>query len=203
MRCPHAILLALALGLFATPRAASAARARPLRTGQETSYGAPRDTAAGLARIYEDGGSWIHDRRTGLTWEKKDDSGGIHDKDARYTWSADGGTAADGTAFTTFLAALNRPPCFAGFCDWRMPTRFELESILDLGRVAPAVAPAFQSGCAPGCATATCSCTASGFYWSATTFDFLPDSAWDVGFEVGAANVFGKAGRDHVRAVRP
>lgn len=194
-------LLVLAASL--SPAAAEAVRSRPLKTGQVTSYGAAGDVSAGLDRVYENGGDWIRDRRTGLTWEKKDDAGGIHDKDNRYSWSASGSVDATGTAFTEFLATLNRPPCFAGFCDWRLPTRAELETLLDLGRTAPAVTPEFNRACSKGCSAATCSCTASGFHWSSSTYGFLPDSAWDVNFEVGTVNVFVKQGRDFVRAVRP
>ena len=38
-------------------------------------------------------------------------------------------TAADGPAYTTFLATLNSNGCFAGQCDWRLPTRSELQTI--------------------------------------------------------------------------
>ncbi len=33
-------------------------------------------------------------------------------------------------AFTTFLPALNSSGCFAGQCDWRLPTIYELQTIL-------------------------------------------------------------------------
>ncbi|MFM8408774.1 MAG: hypothetical protein ACKOCT_00710, partial [Alphaproteobacteria bacterium] len=118
VRAMTVALLVLATSLPATT--AQAVRSRPLKTGQDTTYGAAGDVSAGLDRVYEDGGAWIRDRRTGLTWEKKDDAGGIHDKDNRYSWSTSGSVEATGTAFTEFLATLNRPPCFAGFCDWRL-----------------------------------------------------------------------------------
>ena len=71
----------------------------------------------------------VTDRLTGLQWEQKTDDASIHDTDDRYTWTA-GTTAADGTAFTSFVATLNSGGCFAGQCDWRLPTRGELQTIL-------------------------------------------------------------------------
>jgi hypothetical protein len=52
----------------------------------------------------------------------------IPDKDNVCSWSV-GGSAADGTAFTTFLPALNGG-CFAGQCDCRLPTIYELHPIV-------------------------------------------------------------------------
>jgi hypothetical protein len=90
----------------------------------------------------------VTDLHTGLMWEKKDDLGGIHDVDNEYTWSATG-TEPDETAFTTLLATLNNGlfdgttivGCFAGHCDWRLPTLPELLAIIDLN--------------APGCTAMT------------------------------------------------
>ncbi|MBU6283328.1 hypothetical protein KGQ64_13875, partial [bacterium] len=57
---------ALAAATFA-PLRAEAAKAMPLRTGQDVSYGAAGDTTAGLKRSYVDNGfGWVKDQRTGL-----------------------------------------------------------------------------------------------------------------------------------------
>jgi hypothetical protein len=66
------------------------------------------------------------DRLTGLEWERKTDDDTVHDRDNQYTW---GGMNADGPVFDDFLATLNGE-CFAGHCDWRVPTVYELQTIL-------------------------------------------------------------------------
>jgi hypothetical protein len=71
----------------------------------------------------------------GLMWELKRDLDGVedygdpHDSDNRYTWTDPGDsnlTNPDGTMWTVFIPTLNTPPCFAGHCDWRMPTVAEM-----------------------------------------------------------------------------
>ena len=126
------------------------------------------------------------DHQTRLMWEKKDDLGGIHDKDNIYTW-APSGTLPTGTAFTTFLGTLNNGTspdgtaisgCFAGHCDWRLPTSAELQTIVDL------TAP----GCGTGspCIDAAFGPTVADFYWSSTTYSSHPSYAWDVDFYDGS-----------------
>jgi hypothetical protein len=84
-----------------------------------------KDPAAS-PRFIDNGDGTITDRTTCLMWEKKDDAGGIHDKDNAYTLSTCRDDWPDcsfnGTAVTEFIATLNTPPCFAGHCDWRLPT---------------------------------------------------------------------------------
>jgi hypothetical protein len=87
-------------------------------------------------RYIDNGDGTVTDSSTGLQWEQKTTAVGSgqnfadpHDVDNKYTWSAAlPGTAADGTAFTQFLAALNTPPCFTGHCDWRLPSEEGLNS---------------------------------------------------------------------------
>lgn len=193
---------ALAAATFA-PLRAEAAKAMPLRTGQDVSYGAAGDTTAGLKRSYVDNGfGWVKDQRTGLMWEKKDRAGGVHDRDAAWTWSASGSVVANGTAFTDFLAVLNTDPCFGGFCDWRLPTKFELQTIEDVGRIDPAVPDAFNFVCSVGCTVIDCSCTASNQYWTSSTFEGLPPDAWIVSFYDGSSSHVNKGAAFRARAVR-
>jgi hypothetical protein len=77
----------------------------------------PGDGVDGPMLSYTDNGDGTFtDNNTLFMWEKKDTSGGIHDVNRMFTWS-NTATAADGTAFTVFLATLNTAPCFAGHCD--------------------------------------------------------------------------------------
>lgn len=171
-------------------------------------------------RFCDNGDGTITDSSTGLMWEKKDMSGGIHDLGNQYSWSSSG-SAADGTAFTMFLASLNTPPCFAGHCDWRLPKSAgtaerpsgeaaELESIVapyPCG-TPPCVPPIFNQACSPGCTVLSCSCTQSFYYWSASSDNFwnwsYPDgnnpNAWFVNFIDGSLAVGGPKTHDGFRA---
>lgn len=134
--------------------------------------------------LIDNGNGTITDIETGLQWEKKDDSGGIHDWENTYTWSTGDPWLMDGTIWTIFLSELNGD-CFAGYCDWRIPSRVELETLLYLE--APSVSltyEAFDMGCHDGCPITMCSCTASS-YWSATSNSNRPDTAWFVNFYDG------------------
>ena len=83
------------------------------------------------ARLQPNGDGTVTDRLTGLNWEQKTDDASVHDKDNAYAFSANGAGLADGTAFTGFLGTLNATgSCFAGDCDWRLPTLAELQTTL-------------------------------------------------------------------------
>ena len=182
-------------------------------SGQTTAYGpgSDGDVRAGATPSYTDNGDGtVTDTNTGLMWEKKDDSDGIHGKDNTYTWGmSEEPYTMNGTMVTTFLATLNTPPCFAGYCDWRIPNVKELQSIVDyeIPYPDPTVNAAFHNaaGC-PGCTDvrlASCSCTVPFFYWSSTTNRSRPNYAWGVYFNYGT--VYGpdtKSFYDAVRAVR-
>lgn len=163
-------------------------------TGQEG------DLHQGAVRTYSDNGDGtITDNATGLMWEAKDDNnaGGVHDKDNTYTWDA---------AFA-FVRGLNQVN-LAGYNDWRLPNRFELESLLNLGvisRVAPAVDPAFNNaGCVSGCVAPACSCIARNYYWTSNTYTPTgsEDFAWYVYFGDASTSVGAKSTKLYVRAVR-
>ena len=180
----------------------------PLKTGQTTAYGTGSDGALqkGASQSFTDNGDGtITDNTTGLMWEKKSADGSIHDKDNTYTWSgASYGSTyiMDGTITSTFLAGLNAAGGFAGHTDWRIPNRFELESILNLQNVSPSVSTAFNTGCAASCTVTACSCTQSYFYWSSTTLAPYPNDAWGVSFGYGYASGGNKSSSYYARAVR-
>ena len=150
----------------------------PQGTGSWAAYNSARFTAGAGGEA-----GTVTDNATGLMWEQKTDDSTIHDKDNTYTWA---------NAFSTFIAALNTAN-FAGHADWRMPNRFELESILDLGRSSPPINPIFKA--APYY-------TQSDGYWSSTTFADGTDVAWVVGFYYGRVLLDYKANAYYVRAVR-
>jgi len=191
------LVTALVLSTLVQEADAGARRSRPVRTGQTTCWdaagnvidcagtGQDGELRRGEPRSYQDNGDGtIRDKRTALTWEKLSDDGSIHDWDNVYLWDDAFGKIDD----------LNTPPCFAGFCDWRLPNRFELESILDLGTTGPAVSAPFNTGCAPGCTVLTCSCTFSSVYWSSTSPADASLLAWNVNF------LFGSVNRNYIKA---
>ena len=165
-------------------------------------------TALGQAehRFIDNGDGTISDRKTGLMWEKKtgeaggpSNPGDVHDVNNRYTWSASGKNG-DGTAFTVFLRTLNGcgTTCFAGNCDWRLPSIHELKEIVDHS--------------APGCGKRTAACInpifaptgpmQQRFYWSGTSDADEPGDARGVVFRFGLGEHFVKTFDLYVRAVR-
>src|SRR5262249_1903742 len=108
--------------------------ARKCAEAYETMWRRLQDRASGTgstcdgARFVDGGDGTVTDKSTGPQGGKKTDDRRDPEKGDRYPWST-AGAAADGTAFTSFLAALNAS-CFAGQCDWRLPTLAELQTIL-------------------------------------------------------------------------
>lgn len=155
---------------------------QPAVTGESVDYGTKSDGAqqVGVARSFTDNGDGtITDNATGLMWEKKDNAGGIHDKDNQYTWTT-GTETMNGSLVTTFLASLNTGSGFAGHKDWRIPNRFELETLLDVEAVTPTTPVQFASACPTNCTVFTCSCSRSGLYWTSTSFRADATGAWAV-----------------------
>ncbi|MBF0202773.1 MAG: DUF1566 domain-containing protein [Desulfamplus sp.] len=146
----------------------------------------------------------VKDNVTGLIWEAKKahdytpDYNNIHDADNTYTWydinpDTNGGvegTPGDKTDTLDFINAMNSEK-LGGFADWRMPTKQELNSILNLGRSNPAVDTTYFSNTAPS------------YYWTANTVAAFPDNAWKVDFTDGVEYYHPKSSDGyHVRAVR-
>jgi hypothetical protein len=165
------------------------------------------DTSGCSATRYEDTGlGSVIDHQTGLEWQKTDDAGGLTDKDNYYTWTGDGpgGTAANGTAFGTFLEGLNGGTAssgagpttagYAGHNDWRMPRIEELTTIVDCSFGNPCIDQSVFGAT-----------NASARYWSASTVNGNPDFARFVFFNGGSTNGSNKNNSTlifQVRAVR-
>lgn len=79
---------------------------------------------------------------------------------------------------------------YAGFTDWRLPNRNELETILE----AKCNAPAINANIFPG--------TNPDYYWTSSPYVGLADSAWSIDFGYGAVNASVKNGLLRVRLVR-
>jgi hypothetical protein len=175
-----------------------------LRTGQTLCYdinelviscagtGHDGELLKGTARSYTVNGNGltITDNVTGLEWEKLcngtviPECPTINDVATFYTWEQ---------AFQK-IADLNTAR-FAGHSDWRLPNVNELQTLADYGRVTSAINPVFDNG--------VDSFTQPSFYWSSTTYEFNPSSAWQVLFFDGRVSPIEKTNFAlFVRAVR-
>ena len=162
--------------------------------------GLPR-TPIGAEDRFVDSGLVVVDTQTNLVWEKKTTevaSGAnledLHDVDNTYTWcEATGnnvGPRCLGNA-TSWIGQVNAE-VFAGFANWRVPTRGELLSIVDTsvamcGFVTPCIDPIFGP-------------TQAFNYWSFS--EVSPNVAWSVIFDSGNLKFGTKNAVVHVRAVR-
>jgi hypothetical protein len=196
----------LTAALAGTPNPVCVPRAFPA-TGQTTCWdsagaviacagtGQDGDIRAGAALSYTDNGDGtITDNNTGLMWEKKSNAATeFNYKRISYTWA---------DAFAVHIAGLNAAG-FAGYTDWRLPNVKELQTIVNYEKLAPAVSPAFETGCEGDCTVVQCSCTTLAPYWSSTTSAEFPENAWQVEFFVGNLQQVAKSRNDaFVRAVR-
>jgi hypothetical protein len=168
------------------------------------------------ARFVDNADQTATDLWTGRIWEMKTGTPGAfvacpnlatcpdpHDVNNSYSWSSGVGvTAFDGSAKTAFLDILNDVAggganCFAGHCDWRLPSMLELKNILlepeavGTCSAAPCIDPSF-----PGP-------VGNGGAWSATTFSDTPTYAYWVRFDFGGGvYTAAKPVNRYVRAVR-
>ncbi len=91
------------------------------------------------------------------------------------------------------LAVTANTDLHRGYDDWRLPNRTELESLVDI----TAVSPAIDSNAFPN--------TASLWYWSSTTYPFdplNPEWAWYVSFQDGYSFATAQTLAYNVRLVR-
>lgn len=154
-----------------------------VQAGQKMSY----------TTLNQNGAECVRDNVTGLIWEQKTDDGSLRDKDNTYTWySKDNnggyvGLENGGKNTYQYIQELNAMN-YCGYNDWRLPTFSELDSIVDYGRVNPAINPIFTN-------------TQSRFYWSSSPFASRNNYAWGVSFGTGGDDYY-KDSSHYVRAVR-
>jgi hypothetical protein len=182
-------------------------QARPLKTGLIHCFstsstpgaipcagtGQDGEFQAGVARSYRVIGFTIRDDATGLEWEKLADDDSIHDWDTWYSFDA----------AMAKISELNSS-LYAGHDDWRLPNRFELETLLDLSGIFPAVDTRLHQ-CFVGCTQLVCSCTSGGDYWTSTAEAYFPVFGTAVNFTNGGIDfplLSDPLATIHVRAVR-
>jgi Protein of unknown function (DUF1566)/Collagen triple helix repeat (20 copies) len=163
-----------------------------------------------LPRYVDNGDGTVTDNQTGLMWEQTTSAcgGEITCQSDVYEWTSSG-TAADGTLFTVFLAKLNggiyyspaagqdvtdRPRfCFANYCDWRIATVVDLNSVIQQPSPCSTGSPCIDTVFGP---------TQPAFYWSSTSAASELPVAWGVSFDIGRVTVNSKSGDAYARAVR-
>lgn len=168
-----------------------------------------------VERWTDNGDGTATDNDTGLMWEMKtgdpdaddvhcseiDDAGSCddpHDVRNEYDWSSGEEPLRDGSVFRLFLSQLNRnvdvgdstKGCFAGYCDWRLPTIEELRAIAHF-------CDAEEAPC-----TTIPGATASNWYWSQTEDSADVNRVLDVSFRSGHDSAGQRFWFDSARAVR-
>ena len=143
-------------------------------TGQDGEY------QVGQAMSYTTTTNTVLDNSTGLMWKKCSEG-------------LSGDNCETGSATTHTFAqaiAICEDDTTDEYTNWRLPNIKELLSIVDYGKVSPAIDTDFFPG------------TVSDLYWSSTAYLDCPYYAWVVYFGGGNANGDAKDGDIYVRCVR-
>lgn len=139
--------------------------------------------APAQAAFTDNGDGTVSDSETGLMWDQ-------------CSWGQSGSDCSGGSASGhTWNEALNlaitaNTANHKGYNDWRLPSRTELESLVDITTFNPAIdTTAFPN-------------TPSSWYWSSTVYTPDPAYAWGVNFDYGYTYAGGQSYDVHVRLVR-
>ena len=171
------------------------------RVKYTATYPKLRNKAAGTGstcdtdRFVANADGTVTDNLTDLTWEKKTNDATIHGRDNTGNWLTASDDFLSGTASPRGLNEFQPDfsVCFAFPCNWRLPTRAELQTILSEPfpcTTSPCIDPIFGP-------------TAANYYWTSTEDAVDPSFAWVVNF--GSGQVGNALKTDNVwsyRAVR-
>ncbi|MDD5299360.1 MAG: DUF1566 domain-containing protein [Gallionella sp.] len=148
----------------------------------------------------------VKDNQSGLMWEVKTAEPGLQNINNTYTWydpdnttnggfagKAKGGVCSGSDCDTdSYIKAINAKK-LCGLTDWYLPSRFELNSIVDtsISPPGPTIAKAFFPE------------SVAGKYWTDTTFKTRRAGAWVWRFDQGSDYVVEKSEALNVRLTRP
>jgi hypothetical protein len=133
-----------------------------------TTFGEDADYTINPPSYTDHGNGTVTDNVTTLLWQQS--YGGPMNWD-------------DASAYCADLA-------FAGYSDWRLPSRMELVSLVDLGTYHPAINTTYF----PGMSSESC--------WSSTTWAYSTSDAYTVFFDNGFTGAYNKTNNYYVRCVR-
>lgn len=153
--------------------------------------------------------SCVKDNVTGLTWEMKTDDSGLHDKDDTYVWyendprvgygglpgyekatdydpsrydqTCSGFVIGNNASYCNTKAFVNRVNQL-GYCGvntWRLPTREELNSIVDYE-----TSPRINTNYFP--------LIQSNYYWTSVPYAYLNKHVWAINFQYGGGSPWEK-----------
>lgn len=160
----------------------------------------------------------VKDQITGLVWELKTDDGGLHDKDDSFVWyesdprlgngglpgyekatdydptrsdqTCSGFTNGNNTSYCNTKAFVTRvnQTGYCGANNWRLPTREELNSIVD-----------YQNS--PRIDTAYFPLIQTNYYWTSVPYAYLNKQVWTINFQYGGGSPWEKHYNYPVRLV--
>lgn len=127
------------------------------------------------------------DLRTGLVWEVKTLDGGLRDSRMSYTQLSDGSA----TSAAAYVAAVNAKG-LCGSKNWRLPSRVELQGLVDYGVAAPGTT--IDLTWFPN--------TYAGPHWTSDAYQLDASFNWSVGFHGGYMSYRPRGALGAVRLVR-
>ncbi|MES0335033.1 MAG: DUF1566 domain-containing protein [Candidatus Magnetobacterium sp. LHC-1] len=182
----HAWLVSTVDGVIHTGAKSSRLCVWPVRAGQSGAFGDAFVWSTGQTTSYGTGDDGA--LKAGATWPNPrftdDNDGAVTDNLTGLVWSKDANTPATGTCTgsdRSWQAAIDYVAClnganYLGYNDWRLPNKKELVSLVDRGRLNPALA----SG------NPFTNVKATNSYWSSTSSANSSYLAWLVNIGNGS-----------------